>query len=314
MLTQEAVDTLKLHMSRMHRRGESRWAVTQVSKNYLILASILDLAAAQHLQGDLRAAVRPFYKKLYQDDQGILKNIEDEAEKFADKIIEVAEQIKKAEAEDPIKEEEEPAPEAPGQEDEPELQAVHPSDPVFAKPFPADLSRSFVRVWTKKDGVAGHDLCLEAKGFVADARLVEMNVKVEFTCKVKDLVVKGSAEGQDKVTPLKSDWVTDILTNVSHKVFEADKHPEIVFKGEGQLRTDSMELKMVGSLSMHWQTKEFTFSTEVGGTATHVTVDGKVPIVQSEFGITPFSAAAGGIKVQDEVVLSWHVEYKRPEV
>ena len=58
---------------------------------------------------------------------------------------------------------------------------------------------------------------------------------------------------------------------------------------------------MAGNLNIGGQSRQVTLDLSIapGGDGAHL--KGRVPIVQSNFGIKPFSAMMGALKVKDEV-------------
>jgi polyisoprenoid-binding protein YceI len=94
------------------------------------------------------------------------------------------------------------------------------------------------------------------------------------------------------------------------QVLEVDKYPEIVFRsssisasrlGEGRYRA-----RIIGDLTMHGATqKNIWISAEASITDDRLRARGDFSLKQSDFGIKPFSAAGGTIKLKNELKFSF---------
>ena len=101
-----------------------------------------------------------------------------------------------------------------------------------------------------------------------------------------------------------------------HKeVLETEKYPEIVFEtsrvsasktGDGEFRAD-----LSGNLKLHGVTKSHTLTANLSLKGDTLRATGAFPLRQSEYGIKLVSAAAGALKVKDEVKFSFDIQAKR---
>jgi polyisoprenoid-binding protein YceI len=67
---------------------------------------------------------------------------------------------------------------------------------------------------------------------------------------------------------------------------------------------DSKRALVYGRLAIAGRTREAVLALRVDGRSTPPRVRATMPIVQTEFGITPYSALLGALRVKDAVELS----------
>lgn len=163
-----------------------------------------------------------------------------------------------------------------------------------------DASTAEVSVLSFKDGMLAklaHDLKMKVGTFTIDvddatkritATLDARSVKV--VCRRKD--------GRDEPGGLSSFEIGQIDGNIQNDVLEGKKHPDIKFastsvepKGEG--------FTVRGDLTLHGKTKSISADVKKEG-GRYVT---EVRLHQPDFGIKPYSAALGALKVQADVIV-----------
>jgi polyisoprenoid-binding protein YceI len=95
-------------------------------------------------------------------------------------------------------------------------------------------------------------------------------------------------------------------------VLDAVQYPQIKFSSSG-VRSKSgsnanLDLQIEGTLSLHGTAKPITIpvrlQVENGGA---LTADAEVSLLQSDFGITPYKAVGGTVKVKDKLKLTFHI-------
>ncbi|MGI8752782.1 MAG: YceI family protein [Acidimicrobiales bacterium] len=152
---------------------------------------------------------------------------------------------------------------------------------------------------TQKAGVGAkmaHNLVLEAKSwsgtvnFDADDPAASNG---EVTVQPASLEVIDFSGG---VKPLSDGDRKDIAKNINDKALQTKKYPDITFRttsvaGGGAAYTVEGELTITG------QTKPTTLEVTVDGS--QVVVKGRV--VQTDFGVKPYSAMLGALKIDDAV-------------
>ncbi len=116
----------------------------------------------------------------------------------------------------------------------------------------------------------------------------------------ESLSVDGSAKKGtvDSTTPSQSDK-TKIHGTITDTILETRKYPEIVFEGTGDDGTG----KVRGDLTLHGQTHEIELTVrESSGAYT-----GALDLVPSRWGIKPYKAVGGAIKLQDKVRVEFEI-------
>jgi len=107
----------------------------------------------------------------------------------------------------------------------------------------------------------------------------------------------------------------EIEQTMHKEVLETEKYPEIVFEtsrvsasktGDGEFRAD-----LSGNLKLHGVTKSHTLTANLSLKGDTLRATGAFPLRQSEYGIKLVSAAAGALKVKDEVKFSFDIQAKR---
>ena len=144
----------------------------------------------------------------------------------------------------------------------------------------------------------GHDLTLEATRWSGTANLdpgnpsaSSVNVKVD----ARSLEILSASGG---VKPLSDKDRKDIAKNIDDKVLQTGKFPEITFQSTGVTGGPS-QLTISGTLTIVGNSQPATLDVSVQDTK----VTAKTTIVQSQFGIKPFSAMLGALKVRDSIDL-----------
>jgi polyisoprenoid-binding protein YceI len=154
-------------------------------------------------------------------------------------------------------------------------------------------------VRTRKAGVGAklaHDLVLEAKSwsgkviFDADDPTASNG---EVTVQPSSLEVIDSSGG---VKALSENDRKEIAKNINDKALQTKKYPDVTFRttavtGGGSSYTVEGELTITG------KTKPTSLDVSIDGT--QVVVRGRV--VQTEFGVKPYSAMLGALKIDDAV-------------
>lgn len=84
------------------------------------------------------------------------------------------------------------------------------------------------------------------------------------------------------------------------ETLSAAKHPEVAFESTAvSARAEGYDVE--GALSLAGVTRALRFSLVVGRAGDVVSVEALVPIVQTEFGIVPYTGLMGGLRVRDRV-------------
>lgn len=159
-----------------------------------------------------------------------------------------------------------------------------------------------------REGMAakmGHDLVLEATKW--DGK-VDINAddpsasSVEVTIDPTSLEIidaKGGAK------PLSDKDRADIKKNITDKILMTSRNPEITFEST-EVSGTAPNVKVKGNLTLAGNTQPVTLDARVDeGSGS---VSGKVTVKQSTFGIKPFSAMLGALKIKDSVEIEFDIK------
>lgn len=174
-----------------------------------------------------------------------------------------------------------------------------------------DATGSELTVWTYKAGLlarAAHDLAIAATRF--EAALEEGDdggVRVDLRIPVADLRVRGKVR-KGTITPMSAADHADIEQRFgSRDVLDGETFADVRFVGEGRRAGDAA--KVTGELTLRGVTRPLTVETRLRGDGEARVAEGEVTLAQSEWGIQPYTALLGALKVQDRVRISWRLRY-----
>jgi polyisoprenoid-binding protein YceI len=99
------------------------------------------------------------------------------------------------------------------------------------------------------------------------------------------------------------------------EVLESAKHPKITFKSVSvsdvkQTGNDAYSLVVNGDLTLHGVTKRIAVPVSATITPQQLSATGKYTLKQTDYGIKPYSAAAGTIKVKNDIVVNFNIVAK----
>ncbi|MFN8129671.1 MAG: YceI family protein [Candidatus Nanopelagicales bacterium] len=141
----------------------------------------------------------------------------------------------------------------------------------------------------------GHRLVLNVEDWSAQVEVTDgVVVSVQFRADLETLHVES---GRGGVTPL---TVVDkqVIRRNAAKVLDVGTYPEVTFSST-EIEVTEDTVTVTGDLTIHDVTLPLT--AELTRDGDHVT--GSIPVVQSDFGIRPYSAMLGQLKVLDEVTV-----------
>ena len=150
-----------------------------------------------------------------------------------------------------------------------------------------------LQVKTYREGMAqkiGHDLIIDVTSWEASVDLNGATSSILLEADAKSLAVR---EGHNGVKPLSDKDRDEIRKNIDNKIL----------RGQAiKFRSTSMEpsgdgYAVQGELTIGDQTRPVSFQLNTAGGR----ISGTVPLVQRDFGIKPYSALMGALKVRDEV-------------
>lgn len=173
----------------------------------------------------------------------------------------------------------------------------------------ADRDRLVLR--TTRDGLAasaGHDLTIEITRWSGelivndDSAPASLDVRIDMT----SLAVREGAGGLKALTDKDK---RDIVSN-ARKVLGADRFPEATF-GDATFKPGAGGGGTItGTLTLHGQSRPVTVEVTEAGPDRY---QASATVVQSDFGIKPYSGFFGALKVSDAVSVQADVGLSQPE-
>lgn len=139
---------------------------------------------------------------------------------------------------------------------------------------------------------AGHDLIIDVKNWKATATIAENPAQSSFTG-TADVGSFSVREGVGGVKPLSEGDKADIKKNITQKILTS---PEISFTSTSVQPTGD-SASVTGDMRIMGKTNPATIKLAKQGNK----VKGNFSIVQSQWGIKPFQAMMGALKVRDQV-------------
>jgi polyisoprenoid-binding protein YceI len=169
-----------------------------------------------------------------------------------------------------------------------------------------DVPNSKLLLWTYKEGLlsrVAHDLQFAATAWEGTLERDGERVLVSVTVPVSGLRLEGKVKG-GAVTPMKPKDQREIESNLrGSKVLDAARAATITYRGEGSVSGGLVQLQ--GELTLKGQTRPLALVARVREEGDVLAADGEVSFRQSDFGVRPFSAMLGALKVQDSIRISW---------
>lgn len=158
-------------------------------------------------------------------------------------------------------------------------------------------------VKVERDGMAkkmGHDLTLEVGDWNADITVDDDPAKSELTLTAKPSSLK-VVEARGGAKPLSDNDKSDIKKNIDTKILSGGQ--AITFKSTS-VSLSGNKANVSGDLTIQGKTQP----AQVQLTLTDTRVTGKTSLTQSKFGIKPFSAMMGALKVKDNVEIEFEAD------
>lgn len=106
----------------------------------------------------------------------------------------------------------------------------------------------------------------------------------------------------------------EIHRRMSEEVLATDEYPEIAYECDRVSATgggERYQVALAGELTLHGVTKAMPVSAVVSWNGTLLRARGEFTLRQSEYGIAAISAAAGTIRVKDEIKCSFDIVARR---
>lgn len=152
----------------------------------------------------------------------------------------------------------------------------------------------------------GHDPVLAIKDFSGEVQFVPGSFEaasVKMTVKADSIVLSTEVKEKDRI---------EMEQTMREQVLEIAKYPEIVFVSSNisvtKLAEGRYRARVIGDLTFHGATqKNLWITPEVTVSVESLSAKGMFSLKQTDFGIKPFSAAAGTIKLKNELKFSFDI-------
>ncbi|MCB9659648.1 MAG: YceI family protein [Sandaracinaceae bacterium] len=167
-----------------------------------------------------------------------------------------------------------------------------------------DASSAEVLLFSFKDGLlakVAHDLKMRVDDFSIDVADDLSSVKATFQAN-RISVLTAMKDGRDDYGTLSDGDKKKILANISDDVLNSRRHPTITFESSS-VREQGSTRTVSGNLTLNGQTRSVSATIREEG-ANWVT---DVTLQQPDFGIKPYKALGGALKVKPEVRVSVRV-------
>jgi len=174
-----------------------------------------------------------------------------------------------------------------------------------------DSSKSKIEIQVAKDGffkAFGHDHLVSTTHFSGSVRLAESKMEessVTFTAEANSLRVIDPGESEKDRSEVQA-------TMLGEQVLDVARYPQIQFSSSTikvvSASKNTFDLQVSGTLTLHGTKKPVTLPVRVQiSDDGSLTCDTEIYLLQSDFGITPYKAAGGAVKVKDKLKLTFHI-------
>jgi polyisoprenoid-binding protein YceI len=128
-----------------------------------------------------------------------------------------------------------------------------------------------------------------------------------------DLVVEVDSlqvlKGEGGVTPLSGPEKMVVRSNAL-KSLDVKKYPQIRFSADDIAKTDA-GYRMTGTVEIHGKSRPQVVDLEVDDHGGTWVMSAQVPVVQTQFGVKPYSLFMGTLKINDEVTVKFTARHPK---
>ena len=160
-----------------------------------------------------------------------------------------------------------------------------------------------LQLHTGREGVAkkvGHDLVIEAKAWTAKVNVDGDDLTRSTASVTVDTRSLEVVSGTGGAKPLSDKDRKDIKENIDKKVLKTDKFPDITFQSSRVESKGADKATVHGDLTIMGTARPASMDIVVSGNK----ANGTMTLRQSDFGIKPFSALMGALKLADELTIT----------
>jgi polyisoprenoid-binding protein YceI len=158
----------------------------------------------------------------------------------------------------------------------------------------------------------GHDPVLAIKDFRGEVQFVPgsfESASLNITIKADSILLTNEVKEKDR---------SEIEQTMREQVLEIDKYPEIAFVSSNisvtRLAEGRYRARVIGDLTFHGATqKNLWITSEVNVSGESLSARGEFSLKQTDFGIKPFSAVGGTIKLKNELKFTFDIAGKKKD-
>ena len=165
-----------------------------------------------------------------------------------------------------------------------------------------DTNSGNLNVYTFKEGLLSklaHDLLIDITDFKVNLEVPEAGFasgSLELEIQANSLKVVCALKDGERTDALKEKDIADIERDMGVKVLHPDKYPTATFCSKTIQEKDG-GYKINGDLSLHGVTKSIDFDIDANGEH----IKGMITLLQKDYGIKPFKAMMGTLKIKNEI-------------
>ena len=177
--------------------------------------------------------------------------------------------------------------------------------------YSIDSAKSKIEIQVAKDGffkAFGHDHVVKATKFAGIVQFAAVKVEdsfVSFTAEANSLRVVDPGESEKDRNEVQTTMLGEQVLNVA-------RYPRIQFSSSTikvvSTSKNTFDLQVTGTLALHGTQKPVTLPVHLQiSDDGSLSCDTEISLLQSEFGITPYKAVGGTVKVKDKLKLTFHI-------
>jgi polyisoprenoid-binding protein YceI len=156
----------------------------------------------------------------------------------------------------------------------------------------------------------GHDPVFAIKDFAGEAEFMPgsfESASLKMTIKADAISLTNEVKEKDRL---------EMEQTMRQQVLEIEKYPEIIFVSSSisvtRLAEGRYRARVIGDLTLHGATqKNLWITSEVNVSGESLGAKGDFSLKQTDFGIKPYSAVGGTIKLKNEVKFSFDIVAQR---
>lgn len=164
-----------------------------------------------------------------------------------------------------------------------------------------DSSNADIHILSFKDGMLAklaHDLKMKVERFTITVDEEKKHIDASFDARSVKVVCRRK-NGEDDPSGLNALEIATIHSNIEGDVLESKKFQDIRFVSTS-ITPEGEGYRIVGDLTLHGKTKSLTTVAK----RKNGRFEAEVKLHQPDFGIKPYSAMMGALKVQADVIVT----------